>query len=318
MPPRYDIHPELLQGLHRLDASETLNLRRALEHVRVQTYDKKYPQFKGRLLVPIDNSVPVGAASVAFDSYEDVGEAQITGDYGTDAPTVGTSSSSASQLIRGIKVKYAFSIQELAAAAMSPNAKLPVRKANAARRAIEQVHDRVMLLGDTLWGFTGLFLLSGANTYTVPLGADASKSWDVKTSDEILADLNGIIDRGINETNEVERPNALVLAPTAHQIIETTRMGDGIDGTILDFFRKTRTEITTIETSLKLESNAGWTGRRMMAYQKDPDALQAVIPQEFTQLAPQNAGYMTTIFCHSRLGGVQNFVPKAVTYGDET
>ena len=313
---RFDIHPELVQGLNRLDVSETLNLRRALEHVRAQTYDKKYPEFKGRSFVPVDNSVPTGAASVAFDNYVSVGEAAITSDYGTEAPTVGASSDSASQLIRGIQTKYSFSLQELRAASHA-GSELPTRKANYARRAIEQVHDTVLLLGDTTWGLTGLFLLSGTNTYTVPSGAAGSQAWANKTSDEVLVDLNGIVNRGINQTNGVEVPDTIGMPATALQYIKSTRMGDGIDGTIYDFFMKTNTHITSIIDSIKLESNAGWTGRRMLAYKKSADALAGVIPQEFEQLAPQHSGFMSTTFCHSRTGGVQLFLPLSVTYGDQ-
>lgn len=318
MPPRYDIHPALIQGLNRLDASESLNLRRALEHVRAKTYDKKFPQFKGRLLVPVDNSVDTADTSVAFDSYTEVGKAEITGDYGTEAPSVNASASSAAQLIRGIQTKYAFNLQELRAASRAGTG-LPVRKANAARRAIEQVHDRVMLLGDTTWGLNGLFTLSGTNTYTVPLGAGGSAAWATKTSDEVLADLNGIVNQGINDTNEVETFDTIVMPITAKQYITDTRMGDGIDGTILDFFLKSHEGRISVESSLKLQAApaAEWTGRRMVCYRKDSDALVAVIPQEFEQLAPQTVGMVTTTYCHSRTGGVQVFLPKSITYGDE-
>lgn len=315
--PRYDIHPGL-ETLQRLDASESLNLRKALQHVRARTYDKKFPEFKGRSLVPVDNSVDTADTSVAFDSYTEVGEAEITGDYGTEAPSVDTFATTEAQLIRGIMAKYVFNIQELRAATKA-NSRLPVRKANAARRAIEQVHDRVMLLGDAKWGLSGLFTLSGTNTYTVPLGVGGSKAWATKTSDEVLADLNGIFNQGVNDTNEVETFDTIVMPITAKQYIMDTRMGDGIDGTILDFFLKSHEGRISVETSLKLQSApaAEWTGRRMVCYRKDIDALAAVIPQEFEQFAPQTVGMVTQTIVHSRLGGVQVFFPKSITYGDE-
>lgn len=313
--PRFDIHPGL-ESLRRLDASESLNLRKALQHVRAKTYDKKFPQFKGRMLIPVDNSVDTADTSVAFDSYTEVGQAEITSDYGTEAPSVDAFSSTEAQLIRGIQTKYSFNIQELRAATKA-NTRLPDRKATAARRAIEQIQDTVMLLGDTKWGLNGFFTLSGTNTYTVPNGVGGSAAWATKTSDEVLADLNGIVNQGVNDTNEVETFDTIVMPITAKQYITDTRMGDGIDGTILEFFLKSHEGRISVETSLKLQSNSAWTGRRMVCYRKDPDVLVAVIPQEFEQFAPQTVGMVTRTLCHARTGGVQVFLPKAITYGDE-
>jgi hypothetical protein len=307
---RFD-HPDL-----HLDASENLNLRRALEHVRAKTYDKQFPEFKARKFVPIDNEVNTGAESVAFDTYEEVGDAEMTADYSTDAPVVNVKASSQSQLIRGMQSSYAYSLQELRAAAMS-GSRLSERKANAARRAIEQRHETILLLGDSNWGLSGLFNLASTSTYTVPVGDAGSKGWATKTPDEILTDMFGMENAIIEGTNEVEQPDTLILPLTAYNDVKTRRMGDGIDGTVLQFFLKNAQAISMVESSTKLQSNAAWTGRRMVAYRRDKDKLAGVIPQEFEQLAPQISGMVTKIVCHSRTGGVELYYPKSVCYGDE-
>lgn len=296
------------------DSSENLNLRRALEVVRAKTYDKQFPEFKGRSLVPIDNSVHNGAESTAFDSYEEVGEADMIADYSKDAPSVDAKASSESNLIKGMAAKYSYSLQELRAAALSGSG-LQQRKANAARRAIEQRHDQILLLGYSIWGLKGLFTLSGTTTFTVTTGS-AGTSWAVKTSDEILADMFGMEDAIVEGTNEVELPDTLVLPLTAFNQVKTMRMGDGIDGTVLQFFLKHAAHIKRVESSTKLQSNSAWTGRRMVAYKADPDKLQGVIPQEFEQLAPQVDGLVTKVVCHSRTGGIELYYPKSVCYGD--
>jgi hypothetical protein len=305
---RFD-HPDL-----RLDAPQSLNLRRALEHVRSRTYDVEFAALKGRSFLPTDNEVNTGDESVAFDTYENVGEAAFTTDYATDAPSAGVKASSEAQLIRGMQTHYGYSLQELRAAAKSGSG-LVERKAVAARRAIEQLHDTTMLLGDTAWGLKGLFTLNTSLTYTIATGA-AGTLWTAKTPDEILADMFGMENKIIETTLEVENPNTLILPLTAYNYIKTKRMGDGIDGTVLQFFLANATSITSVETSTKLQSNSGWTGRRMIAYDRSPETQVYVEPQPFEQLSPQVDGARTKIICLSRTAGVQVFRPKSIVYGD--
>ena len=172
----------------RLDAAGSLNLRRALEHVREKTYDILFPNFKGRQFVPVNNSVDNATESVAFDTYEMLGEADIITDYANDLPSVDAKASSASQLVRAFGAKYGYSIQELRAAAKSGSG-LPTRKASASRRVIEQRHNQILTVGWSPHGLSGLFNQSNTQTYTVPTGDTSSKSWDNKTADEILEDM---------------------------------------------------------------------------------------------------------------------------------
>jgi hypothetical protein len=302
----------------KLDAAQTLNLRHELEHVRAQTYDIKFPQFKARMFVPIDTSVPTGAETVAFESYEELGDAEISSDYDSEGPEVNVQKTREAQSIFAVKNKYSFSLQEIRSAAMAGN-RLPARKARAARMLHEQKLDRVMLLGDSTWGLKGLYTLSNTCTYTPPAGAAGSKYWSAKTPDEILTDLFGMENTIIETTLEVERPDTLILPLSEKNRIAKLRMGDGIDGTVLQFFLANATAITKVEADPKLEAAPAseWTGKRMVAYRRAEEVLQGVAPQPFEQLPPQNRGFKTVTLCHSRLAGVEVHYPKAICYGDE-
>lgn len=312
----FDISPNFRIDGKRLDAAQTVNLRRALEHVRAKTYDKHYPDLKGRLFVPTDNEVPTGAESTVYDSYEELGEAEITSSYADDAPLVDVRADSTTLRIRGMQTKYMFTLQDIRAAAMS-GSQLPARKALAARKVIEQKHNKIILLGDSRWNLAGLFTLSGTCTYTVPAGAKGSKNWDQKTSLEILADLFGMENAIATATEDAEHADTLILPLSRRNLIRQKPMGDGLLGTVEQFFLANSDTIKNIESSTELESNSGWTGKRMTAYRKDPDYISYCEPQPFEQLLPETSGMRTTTVCHSRTGGVQVFYEKAICYGDE-
>lgn len=299
----------------KLDAGTTINVNKALAYLRSKTYKKEFAKLKGRDIVPIDGTVPTGANSIITTTYEEVGEADIIADYATDAPTVDAKATMGASIVRGMQTKYNLSIQDVRAAAMTGSG-LPEKKASAAHKAIETLHDNIMLLGSAGWGFFGLFTIPNALVYTVPNGASGSTLWTSKTPLEILEDMHAMDAYGPDATNEVESPTHLVLPDDRYRLIAMMPMGLGYAGTILEEFLRTSINIKTVISSVKLKSNPGWTGRRMVAFDKDPDKVAYVIPQEFEQLPPQVLGLNTWTYCHSRTGGTVSEAPKSITYGN--
>lgn len=298
-----------------LDASENAFLRRELEHVRAETYEIDYPDNEGRLLVPIDHSVPTGAEIVTFNTLQGVGQSRVGGGYSNEAPRVDVKISDESQRIIPIVASYGYSFQEVRNSMMSGRS-LPMLRAQTARDVIEQDMSQLLLLGNTAEGMSGLFTLSNTCTYTVANGALGSALWANKTSLEKVADLHAMGNQIITDTLKIERPDTLVLPLTAFNHVNQTPMGDGNNKTILAYFLENDVNIKSVESSVELESNSAWTGRRMMAYKKDKSKLQGVIPQEFEQFAPQQRGFETIVNCHARYGGIELYKPKSVCYGD--
>lgn len=299
-----------------LDANESAFLSRQLEHVRAQSFDILFPELKGRRMVPVDNSVDPGAETIRYAQYESVGSAEMAKDYGEDAPTADVKSGEFTHGVFGMKVKYSYSLQEIRAARLA-GLPLDARKGAAARRAIEQLFDEIIWLGHAATGLKGLLNQSSTCTYTTPVGGNGSKLWSLKSPDEILVDMFGMEATIRETTKEVEAPDTLVLPLSSHGIVTTRRLGDGSDTTILKHFLANALSIKNVEFSHKLESNAGWTGKRMVSYRRSPDKLQAIIPQEFSQLPPQARGYQIVTFCEGRCGGVELYYPKSMCYGDE-
>ena len=153
--------------------------------------------------------------------------------------------------------------------------------------------------------------------HSTPNGGAGTKTWETKTPDEIVADLNGIANKVVADSKGVENPDTIILPITSYNVAATKRMGDGSDVTALRHFLSTSPYIKNVETSFRLESYAaGWTGKRMVCYRKDPNKLEGLVPQEFEQMSPQFNGFAVKTLCHMRCGGVVLYFPKSVAYGD--
>ncbi len=299
----------------RLDASESVFFVRDLEHVKARAYDTKYPELKARMFIPVDSEADPGATTIVYEQYTQVGIAKIVSGYAKDLPRADVFGKEFRSPVRTVADSYAYNIEEVLASA---KAKKPLtqRKANAARRGFEIAVDLIGRNGDATHGLLGMLNQPNATVYTVANGVSGSAAWSTKTPDEIVKDLGGIVTAIINSTNEVEVPDTILLPTDHYNLIATTRMGDGSDVTILKFFLGANPHIKNIFSWQPLATAGASSSARMVAYRRDPDALQFVIPQEFTQLPPQETGLATEIPCYGRVGSVVLYYPLSMAYGD--
>ena len=77
--------------------------------------------------------------------------------------------------------------------------------------------------------------------------------------------------------------------------------------------------------SIKLDCNrltdAGTSGagyHRALAYPREPEVLDAVVPLEFEQFAPQLSGMSFETYCHAKYGGLRIKHVKAIRRMDLT
>lgn len=311
------------------DASEANTFARELLKVRSRVFEIQFPEMKAMRLIPKNTEVNATDESYTYRVATEYGTTKMGASYTGAAPRADVSMVEATpQLIRPMTASYGYDFQEARVAARTGN-QLPMRKANAARRAVAQEINDILtfgrtkgsvLAGKTDYGATlyGLANLSGTLTFTPATGAAGSKLWSLKTPDEILADMNGIASGIVTNSNDVEHPDTLLLPLASYEQIASQRLGDGSDVTVLKHFLGVNPHIKTVEAWYALDAapNSEWTGRRMIAYQKSPDVLECLLPVEFEQFAPQMVNMETITSCHARIGGVVLYRPKAVSYGD--
>jgi hypothetical protein len=311
-----------MRKLNKLDANDLAFIERQLEFVRAKSYDVKYPQLKARMLIPVDNTPDPGAETVKYNQYDMVGLAKLISSYAQDLPRADVRVKEFRAVVKSMGVSYAYNIQELRAAAMA-GMPLEARKANAARRAFEELVDRIGSVGDSANGLLGILNQPNALSATIPNNAGATSTlWKNKTGLEMLKDLNSVAVYSVQQTNGIEVPDTMAVPIAQFSLIATTPLQTGVQVTVLSQFLQTSPYIKTVTSWYKLgvgdqTSGPGSGGTdRLLCYRRDPDALMLVIPQEFEQFPFQQKGLEFLVPCHGRIAGVQVPYPLSIVYGD--
>jgi hypothetical protein len=301
--------------MSRLDAAENFFFERELESVKARSYDVKYPELKARTLIPVDNSEDPAADTVKYEQYDRVGVAKFVSSYSTDFPRVDVKGKEFRSAIKSIGDSFGYSVMEIRKAKMA-NKPLEQRKANAARKAVEEQLDTVAAIGNDENGLLGLLNQPNALGHTIAAGVSTDTEWSEKTPDEIIKDFTDIVNYMRDQTKGVEAPDTVLIPDAQYGIIATTPRSALSDTTILDFILKTNPWIRSIEPWFKLKGAGALGVDRMVAYKRDPDALQLIIPQEFEQFPPEQKGMEFEVVCHMRTGGVVAYYPLSICYGD--
>lgn len=310
--------PAPIYRFDNLDTSESAFLNQQLQQVRAKSYDIKYPNLIARELIPVDNSVDNGSEVVTYYQYDQVGMAKIIRDYADDLPRADVQAKEFHAKVRSIAVAYGYSVQEIRAAMKAGNP-LEQRKANAARKAVEQLVDDIAQLGDSKHGLLGFLNQPNTSTYTPPAdGTGASALWSAKSADLILRDMHGAVKAIVVGTKGVEAPDTMLIPLDQYELISTKRIGttDGSDNTILAHFLRVNPWIKSVVPWIALTGAGAGGTNRMVVYRKDPDALQLVMPQEFEQFPPQTKNLEITTPCHARISGVHVYYPLSICYAD--
>lgn len=307
-----------------MDAAFSAFFNRQLEHIRSKLIEEKFPDLHALEWVPMSESVHPGATSFVTRSSRSVGEVAIASTMSARGPRGDVTVAEGASGIVSLQNAYGWSIQDIRSAQLA-GFDLSGAKARAAKLAIAQKMDNILLLADgtaTWYGLYGLFKLptsggSSVGVYTVPAdGTGASALWTAKTPDLILRDMNGIVHKQVIDTKEVDIPNEMKLPLAAWTHIATTPRSSTSDTTILEYFLKTSPYIKSVVPSSKLDDAGASSVGRMVVYKKDPEILEAVVPILFEQFAPQLEGTAYVTECHARVGGIDLHRPKGVTYGD--
>jgi hypothetical protein len=291
------------QGL-RNDAGETVFFARQWEYVRAKTYDVERPALSAWDLFPIDTSVPAGAKTITWRQWDAVGSAKIISSYADDLPHVGIKALETTTPIRGIGNSYGYDVQEIRYAQLA-QVPLDAKLAISARKANEQLVNKLAWAGDTVTGLPGFLSNANIPAFVIPAdGTGSSKLFSTKTPDQIIRDLNSMANGVFTQTNGIHRPNEIWMPLAQYAYISSTPRSTLSDTTILDFFLANNPFIQRVVPVLEL-TGAGTGGADMIiAAENSAENYQMNIPLMFLQHAPQPKNLYFEIPCESRFGGV--------------
>lgn len=299
-----------LLGEEKLDTNQTILLREQLTSVRNQAIEIQFPEYKARDYIPLKTDTNPGAQFVEFQILERQGRGKIVADYAKDFPRVGLVGTSHIGTIKSLGASYGYSVQELRAAVMAGQP-LNARLARASKQSIVELENQIAWFGDDANRLYGVFNNPNVPRAIAPAGV-AGVAWELKTPDEIIADMNQIVN-GVSENSlGVFTANVLLLPLTCYNIISSTPRSAVSDTTILDWFMRNTPYISRISWLNELETASTTGGRMALAYKLDKDVLELDIPKDFEVFPEQVEGMEMKHPCHSRIAGVHIYQPLAL------
>lgn len=301
-----------------MDSSDTIYLAQQLEEIRAGLYEIQYGKLKAQRLMPWNTTIAPGIQQYTVRNIDVAGKPVPMKGRERNLPTVKHTVKQAVINFHSFGLGYDYSVQE-AREAKQAGMPLEARLASTCHERQMRNLDELALIGDAsgITDIGGLFTATGTLSYSLPTdGSSLSASLDNKNPDQVIRDLNAPINKVITTTYEIESPDTLVIPVTLETSLSYIRVGDGTSATIMQFFKSNRPEIT-VERSMYLESNSAWTGRRMIAYQNDPNRLEMLVSIMFDQAPPQYDGYVVSTMTETRTAGLALYLPFSVCVADQ-
>jgi hypothetical protein len=285
-------------------------------HVEAAVNETVYPDIQYPNLIPVDTSASPMAQTVTYYSSDKFGKAGWINGNADDIPMAGTEMAQHQTAVYSAGIGYGWGWEEVQQAQMLGR-NLRGDDAQAARRAYEEMVDRVALTGDTDKSFQGLINNSGVTAASAPTGG-----WATASDDEILADINDALLASATATLYTSFSDTLLISFARLSLIATRRLGD-TGMTLLEFIRKNNTytamtgQALTIRAVRGLETAGAGSTQRLVAYRRSPDVLKLHIPMPHTFFPVYQDGPLhwkvPGVF---RLGGLDIRRPAEVKYSD--
>ena len=303
------------------DAGESMFFARQLEYIKQQSYDILYPEYKATTQIPVSTEAGPGAESITYREFDTVGIMKIISNYADDLPRSDVRGKEYTIPVRSIGGSYGYNVQEIRASRMA-NKPLELRRAEAARRAYEQMVNRIGWFAkadDGIYGgLTGLLYNPNITK------ADANTGdWlnPATTADQIIYDFAQAYYNMIDLTKGIEVPDVALMPPKEFSRIRTLPRSSISDTTVYTFIMNNHPELKEIVWVNELKqvtpkpstpTVVGSVSDVMVLYRKDPMKLTFEIPQPFEQFPVQERGLEYLIPTHARVGGIICYYPLSI------
>lgn len=293
----------MVYSTERYDNSEALFLARELDKIKSKVYERRYPELKGRLHVPMTpEPAGPGAETFTVQFYDAVGQARI----GLNFPRTDVRVQEKSYPIRSISASYGYTFQEIRAAQMA-NRPLATMKAFTARRAVAEEENRLIYSGSAAEGLIGLFNNPNVPIVTLPYDLDSGS-----TTDQIIQTFNTLISTPFNTSETMV--DTVLMPKDRWSYLRTQKLTNTSD-TLMSFLEKVYPEITFDWCSQCTGAGTN-SGDILFAYKRSEEFLYVEVASDFEQLPPDVTSTETQVNCHERFGGVANMYPLQCVMGD--
>jgi len=285
-------------------------------HVEREVNETVYPEIQYPSLIPVDTSAHPFAKSVTYYSSDKHGQAKFINGNSDDIPLAGTDMQKHETAVHMAGIGYGYGYEEINQAQML-GINLTAQDAMAARRAYEEMVDRVALSGDASKGFSGMI-----NHANVSAATAINGDWANASDQEILEDVNEALLGVSQDTQYTAMADTYLTSPAKLNLLATRRLGD-TNMTLLEFLRRNNTYTAMTGQPLMIRAvrgleTAGAGGiERTVAYRRSSDVLKLHIPMPHRFLPVYQDGPLNWVVPGIfRLGGLDVRRPKEVRYSD--
>lgn len=290
---------------------------RELDHILARTWEVKYADLIYRDLFPVSFEANPGAKTITYQVFDQVGKAAIIADYAQDLPRCDVSGKEVTKKIQTLGTSFAYYYKEMLSARMA-GLPLEQRRANAARRAIEECMNHIVWFGDADAELPGLLDNTDIPSDTVATGVGGF-TWAEKTPDEILLDLNTAFGTMFNDTLKVHRATKVLVPVLQWNYLFSTPRAAGSDMTIGSWivanspFLSSPADIIPVN---ELDGAGEDDADLFVIYNPSPENLQIHIPQDITFHDPQDNVLAKVINVTAEFGGLHIYHPTSIAFWD--
>ncbi len=289
----------------RLDAATNIFFERELKHIIPQLFAVEFAEINARTIFPVYFANDPGAEFITYEQSTEYGEAEIVADYAQDAPTVNVGLKDYDTRVRSIRIAAEWNIQEIRAAARH-NRPLERWKADAARNGMMRRENRIAFFGDTDFGLKGLF-----TDADVPRD-NAGGVFSSLTADQQVRELHDHANAIPAGTEDIEKPDTMLIPPTQYDLLATTMIGDNQDRSVLRSFLDNNPHIRTVVRVREL-AGAGTGGADVVvAFRRDISKLRMNVALDLEQFPPERRGMAIKVEYHMRVGGLTIHRPRSI------
>ena len=288
---------------------------RELEAVRNKTYDVEYPGVTYSKVFPIASDVDPGATSIVIQAYDRSGTAKLVASYAGDLPRVDVDGTETIMPVRRTVTSFGYTIDEINASRMVGK-QLDVKRAFAARMAIEELHNKLVWLGDTDAGLKGVF---SAGT-DIPRGnaidiGTSDTEWSKKTVIQRRDDLNLIFSSVASLTKSVEQVDRICLPSAQYNMLVQGAISADNSMTLATWFVQNSPYVKSMDQFIEVPELAGAGAAgvdTIFALTHDPMKVEVIIPQDITFLPKQPTGLEYIIPVTSKIAGLVAYKPMSM------
>jgi len=288
-----------------------------LTYLESKMFEKMYKAITYNLIIPVTNEAGEWAESVTYFFMDGRAVAEFVGTKSLNVPIAEIGTDKITVPVELGATGYEYSDEELRQA-IQLKRPLPQVKSNTARRAYEELAQRVAMSGDTTHNLPGFINNTNVTAASV-VNPGSGTEWVNKTPGQILFDINDFMGDIFVDTLQVEKPTKLLLPTSQWNYIAGTPRSDQSDTTILQWLINNSPYLSSdsdiVPVSELASAGAGATDR-MMAYDMDVDKVVMHVPMPLRFTEPQRKGRGCEVPGEFKLGGIEFRYPGSARYAD--